>query len=47
MPRQRIHYYSRFSCALPGDFSRRLERFRQQSGLSWAELARPQGDAQR
>ena len=39
MPRQRIHYYSRVPYAFPEDFPRRLERFRQESCLSWAELA--------
>ncbi len=42
MPRQRIEY-RRISYAFPEDFPRRLERFRQESGLSWADLARRLG----
>jgi len=45
MPRQRIEYseYSRISCAFPEDFPERMERFQQESGLSWAEIARRLG----
>ena len=39
MPRQRIHY-SRRTYVFPADFSQRLERFKEESGLSWAEIAR-------
>ena len=42
MPRQRIEY-RRISYAFPEDFPLRLERFQQESGLSWAELARRLG----
>ncbi|MDE2838295.1 MAG: helix-turn-helix transcriptional regulator [Chloroflexota bacterium] len=42
MPRQRI-YYSRRVYDFPGDFPERLERFRVESGLSWAELNRRLG----
>ena len=42
MPRQRIDY-RRIAYAFPDDFSQRLERFREESGLSWAELARRLG----
>ena len=42
MPRQRIEH-RRSSYTFPGDFPQRLEKFRQQSGLSWAELARRLG----
>ena len=42
MPRQRIDY-RRISYVFPEDFPQRLERFRQESGLSWAELARRLG----
>ena len=38
MPRQRIEY-RRNSYAFPEDLPQRLERFKQESGLSWAELA--------
>ena len=43
MPRQRNHYYRRISFAFPEDFPERLERFQQESGLSWAEIARRLG----
>ena len=39
MPRQRIHY-TRETYDFPDDFPERLERFRKESGLSWAEIAR-------
>ena len=42
MPRQRIEY-RRISYTFPGDFSQRLERFREESGLTWAEIARRLG----
>lgn len=39
MPRQRVHY-SRDPYVFPEDFTQRLERFKRESGLSWAEIAR-------
>ena len=39
MPRQRT-YYSRRTHVFPDDFPQRLERFKEESGLSWAEIAR-------
>ena len=39
MPRQSIEY-RRISYTFPKDFPRRLERFKEESGLSWAEIAR-------
>ena len=42
MPRQRT-YYSRRTYDFPGDFPERLERFKQESGLSWAEMNRRLG----
>ena len=39
MPRQRIHH-SRVTYQVPHDFPERLERFKEESGLSWAEIAR-------
>ena len=42
MPRQRIHH-SRVTYDFPEDFPARLERFREGSGLSWAEIARRLG----
>ena len=39
MPRQRIDY-NRITYRFPDDFPERLERFQQESGLSWAEIAR-------
>ena len=39
MPRQRVDY-SKGTYTLPGDFPRRLKRFQEASGLSWAEMAR-------
>ncbi len=42
MPRQRTHY-SRITYVFPGDFPQRLERFQEESGLSWAEITRRLG----
>ena len=42
MPRQRIHH-SRDTYELPADFPERLERFKEESGLSWSEIARRLG----
>ena len=42
MPRQHTHH-SRTVYVFPDDFPRRLERFKEESGLSWAELARRLG----
>ena len=42
MPRQHTRY-SRIVYVFPDDFPRRLERFKEESGLSWAELARRLG----
>ena len=39
MPRQRIHH-SRITYDFPADFPERLERFKEESGLTWAEVAR-------
>ena len=39
MPRQRTQH-SRITYALPDDFPQRLERFQEESGLSWSEIAR-------
>ena len=39
MPRQRTHYSGR-THVFPGDFPQRLERFKVESGLPWAEIAR-------
>ena len=39
MPRQRIHH-SRVTYQVPDDFPQRLERFKEESGLSWAEIIR-------
>ena len=39
MPRQHTRH-SRIVYVFPGDFPRRLERFKEESGLSWAEVAR-------
>ena len=39
MPRQRIDY-NRITYQFPDDFPERLKRFQQESGLSWAEIAR-------
>ena len=42
MPRQRTHHRRR-TYPFPDDFPQRLERFKEASGLSWAELARRLG----
>ena len=42
MPRQRVDY-SRGAYVFPDDFPQRLVRFKEASGLSWAELARRLG----
>ena len=42
MPRQHTRH-SRIVYVFPDDFPRRLERFKEESGLSWAELARRLG----
>ena len=42
MPRQRI-YHKRNTYELPDDFPQRLERFQEESGLSWSEIARRLG----
>ena len=42
MPRQRIRH-SRITYEFPDDFPQRLVRFKEASGLSWAELARRLG----
>ena len=42
MPRGRISYRRRVR-AFPGDFPDRLERLKEESGLSWAELSRRLG----
>ena len=42
MLRQRT-YYSRRTHVFPDDFPQRLERFKVESGLSWAEIARRLG----
>ena len=39
MPRQRTQH-SRRVYVFPDDFPGRLERFREESGLTWAEIAR-------
>ena len=39
VPRQRTHH-SRRTHVFPDDFPQRLERFKVESGLSWAEIAR-------
>ena len=42
MPRQRIHH-NRITYVFPDAFPRRLVRFKEESGLSWAEIARRLG----
>ena len=42
MPRQRIHH-SLNTYDFPSDFPERLVRFKEASGLSWAEMARRLG----
>ena len=39
MPRQRVEY-NQFPQAFPEDFPQRLERLKEESGLTWAEIAR-------
>ena len=39
MPRQRSRH-SRETYEVPADFPRRLNRFQEESGLSWSEIAR-------
>ena len=40
--RKRIRY-PRNICGFPADFPQRLKRFKEESGLSWAEIARRVG----
>ncbi len=42
MPRHRTHN-SRMVYVFPDDFPQRLERFKEESGLTWAEIARRVG----
>ena len=42
MPRQRTHH-SGITYVFPDDFPQRLKRFKEESGLSWAEIARRLG----
>ena len=42
MPRQRIHH-TRETYDFPDDFPERLKRFKEESGLTWAELNRRLG----
>ena len=42
MPRQRIHH-TRETYDFPTDFPERLVRFKEESGLTWAELNRRLG----
>ena len=42
MPRQRIHHNT-ISRDFPADFPQRLKRFKEESGLPWAEIARRLG----
>ena len=42
MPRQRTQY-NRITCVFPDDIDCRLERFKEESGLTWAELSRRLG----
>ena len=42
MPRQRT-YYSRRTYEFPDDFPQRLERFKEESGLTWADINRHLG----
>ena len=42
MPRQRTRY-SRRTYVFPEDFPQRLKRFKEESGLSWSEIARRLG----
>ncbi len=40
--RKRIRY-PRTICGFPADFPQRLKRFKEESGMSWAEIARRVG----
>ena len=42
MPKQRTHH-SRITYVFPDDFPQRLKRFKEESGLPWAELDRRLG----
>ena len=42
MPQQRTHY-SRRTYVVPDNFPQRLRRFKEESGLSWSEIARRLG----
>ncbi len=42
MPRQHTHHH-RMTYVFPDDFPQRLKRFKKESGLSWAEIARRLG----
>ena len=42
MPRQRTHY-KRITYDFPEEFPQRLVRFKEESGLSWSEIARRLG----
>ncbi len=42
MPRKRIRY-GVITSGFPADFPQRLQRFKEESGLSWAEIARRVG----
>ena len=42
MPRQRTHH-SRITHVVPADFPERLRRFKEESGMSWSEIARRLG----
>ena len=42
MPKQRTNYF-RDTYAFPDDFPQRLLRFQEESGLTWAEVARRLG----
>ena len=39
MPRQRV-LHQKETHDIPADFPQRLKRFQEESGLSWAEIAR-------
>ena len=43
MPRQRTHHRSGSCYVFPDDFGDCLVRFKEESGLSWAEIARRLG----
>ena len=45
MPRQRTHH-SRNTYVFPEDFSQRLVRLNEESGLTWAEMSRRLGTHQ-